>query len=233
MLNIGQSAGKSYAYILGVYLGDGSVSKNGTSMVFRLGAIDKDFVDKTSELLQELTGKNANINQLREKRSIHQPYVTACYDRELCYHLQEVTENKTVIPEFVKEWPIENKIAFVEGLMDSEGFVAENKRWEPARSRYFMGYKSCDVWVPDFIRILEEIGVKIGKVRQEKPRKEGYKVPTVFNIKIQSWIDSGCRFNIKRKQDRVDAWAACEPYTERSRHPRRLTSETTCQASVN
>jgi intein-encoded DNA endonuclease-like protein len=233
MLNIGQSAGKSYAYILGVYLGDGSVSKNGTSRVFRLTAIDKDFVEKTSGLLQEITGKNANINQCREARSINQPYVTACYDRELCNHLQEATEFKTVIPDYVKEWPIENKIAFVEGLMDSEGFVATDKRNDSARSRYFMGYKSCDVWVPEFIRVLESIGIKIGKVRQEKPRKEGYKVPTAFNIKMQSWVDSGCKFGIKRKQDRVDAWAACEPYTERSRYPRRLTSETTCQASVN
>ena len=233
MSKIGQSAGKSYAYLLGVYLGDGCVSEQRTSLVFKLGAIDRDFVEKTSEILKELTGKNANICQLTEKRSINQPYSTSCYDKDLCNHLRESTKNKTVIPDYVNGWPLENKIAFIEGLMDSEGFVAENRRWEPARSRYFMGYKSCDAWVPDFIRILESVGVKIGKVRQEKPRKEGYKVPTGFNIKIQSWIDSGCRFNIKRKQDRVDAWAACEPYTQRSRNPRRLTSETICQASAN
>lgn len=233
MSNIGQSAGKSYAYILGVYLGDGSASSQNGRLVFRLGTIDKDFAYRTKSVLEELTGKNANICQLNEKRSTNKPYVTSLHHNEFCEHLREVTENKTVIPEFVKEWPKENKIAFIEGLMDSEGFVAENKRNKPARSRYFMGYKSCDVWVQDFIRILESVGIKIGKVRQEKPRKEGYKIPTVFNIKMQSWVDSGCRFNIKRKQDRVDAWVACEPYTERSRYPRRLTSETTCQASAN
>jgi hypothetical protein len=108
--------------------------------------------------------------------------------------------------------------------MDSEGFVAENKRRPPMR-RHYMGYKSCDKWVPDFIRILESVGVKIGKVSQEKPLKEGYKIPTRFAIKMRSWVDSGCYFNIKRKQDRVNEWASVEPYVNRN-NARRLTSET-------
>jgi hypothetical protein len=90
-----------------------------------------------------------------------------------------------------------------------------------------MGYKSCDVWVPDFIRLLQSVGIQHGKIGVEKPLRQGYKTPTRFAIKMQSWIDSGARFNIARKQKRVDEWAATEPYSQRSRYPRKLAPEIT------
>ena len=89
--------------------------------------------------------------------------------------------------------------AFIVGLMDSEGFVAERKTVAEdcvivTNRRYFMGFKSCDIWIHGFISLLQKHGLKLGKVRQEKPRKDGYKIPTVFNIKLQSWVDSGLSF---------------------------------------
>jgi hypothetical protein len=74
-----------------------------------------------------------------------------------------------------------------------------------------MGFKSCDAWVPDFIRILHSVGIATGKVGIERPRRKGYKTPIRFAIKMQSWIDSGARFCIARKQQRVDEWAATTP----------------------
>ena len=78
-------------------------------------------------------------------------------------------------------------------------------------TRFYMGFKSCDVWVPDFVKILKSVGIEIGKIGIEKPRFPGYKTPIRFAIKMQSWIDSGARFNIVRKQARVDEWAATVP----------------------
>lgn len=232
-MKIGQSAGKSYAYLLGVYLGDGCVTiqptQNSGSVygypVFRLNTIDEDFAQATKEALSDLTDRVISIHKHDVSKSSNPNYALRCGDPEICANLKSVTHNKQVIPEFVFEWSTENKLAFIAGLMDSEGFVAERKH-EVTNRRFYMGFKSCDVWVPKFLELLDSVGIRYGKVSQEQPRKPGYKVPTRFTIKMQSWIDSGARFNICRKQNRVNEWASVSAYTLRSVNPRRLSSTT-------
>lgn len=233
-MKIGQSAGKSYAYLLGVYLGDGCVTaqpsrNSGEGVkhypVFRLNTIDEDFAEATKVVLSEFTDRPISIHKYEVKKSSRPNYSLRCGDPDVCAHLKTTTEDKTVIPTYVFDWSREEKIAFIVGLMDSEGFVAANKS-NPTNRRYYMGFKSCDVWVPDFVKIIESVGLRIGKVSQEKPRKSWYKTPTRFHIKMQSWVDSGARFNIARKQDRVDKWAEAGPYERRAKNPRRLSSET-------
>lgn len=206
---IGQSAGKTFAYLLGVYLGDGCVTTSGevapstgrASLVFRLNTIDRDFADATADALLALTGKRPNIRQHPVKKGSDNHAIThAC--RELCEQLVADTQNKTTIPDYVFGWDDSLKREFVAGLMDSEGFVSMNQHGSA-----YMGFKSCDSWVPDFVRILQSVGVQIGKIGVEQPRKPGYKTPMRFTVKMRSWVDSGCRFNIQRKQRRVDVWA--------------------------
>lgn len=232
MLKIGQSAGKSYAYLLGVYLGDGCVTNTGRYPMFRLNTIDADFAEATKSALADLTDRHVGISVYAVKKSSKPNHDLHCGDPEICANLKEVTQDKQIIPLFVFEWPKELRMSFVEGIMDSEGYVAENKRWDTACSRYFMGFKSCDVWVNDFHKILTGLGVRTGVITAEKPRKEGYKTPYRFYIKMQSWVDSGLKFNIARKQNRVDEWAANPRYTERKVGPRRLPSETTCRTAA-
>lgn len=222
-MKIGQSAGKSYAYLLGVFLGDGCVTVNAGYPVFRLNTIDEDFALATKAALRDFTDRSVSIHKHEVKKSSKPNYSLRCGDPEICAHLVEVTHSKRAIPDFVHEWDNGLKLAFIVGLMDSEGFVGANSN--PTNRRFYMGFKSCDVWVPEFIRLLQSVGIRIGKVQTEEPRKPGYKPPTRFTIKMQSWIDSGARFNIARKQDRVDQWAEAGPYERRATKPRRLTSE--------
>lgn len=231
-MKIGQSDGKSFSYLLGVYLGDGCVTHIQGYDRFRLNTIDKDFAEATAKAIRKLTGKRCKVNGPYQDNRYSQSkpqYMLASCDADLCRVLKEETDDKQKIPEWVFTADKDNRLAFIAGLMDSEGFVAESKR-NPTNRRFFMGFKSTDPWVLDFVRLLEKSGIRTGKVRTEKPRKDGYREPTVFNIKMQSWIDAGAYFNISRKQDRVDLWGACEPYSQRSRNPRRLTPETTRMA---
>jgi hypothetical protein len=227
---IRQSAGKSYAYILGVYLGDGCISNTVTSAdsqnkrTFRLNTIDEDFALATKEALIDLGAVIVPIRK-HDVKNGRPNHALQCVVDDFGITLQSDTFNKTVIPRYVLEWSRENKLAFITGLMDSEGFVAANSG-NPTNRRYYMGFKSTDVWVADFVRILESVGIKVGVVSTEEPRQPHYRRPTRFTIKMQSWIDSGAKFNIARKQNRVDAWAAIGAYEQRSRHPRRLSSET-------
>lgn len=228
---IGKSADKSFAYILGVYLGDGCVvrEKSGKD-TFRLGTIDEDFAEATALALQDVSEQTISVNgPYRPSRKGSPFWNVYCGDSVLARKLVKDTNGKQRVPTYVFAWDQPLQLAFIEGLMDSEGFVAQKTATQSIQHTnrsFYMGYKSCDPWVADFLRILHSVGIRTGKVSQEKPRKPGYKTPTRFHIKMQSWVDSGARFRIARKQDRVDRWAACVPYSERRRHPRRLVSET-------
>jgi len=224
-VEIGKSAGKSYAYLLGVYLGDGCVTKPSPRsaphrLCFKLNTIDEDFAEATKAALENLTDHRVSVCEHSVKKSSKPNFSLYCGDDALCAKLIFDTARKTRLPNFTMR---ESEIAFIEGLMDSEGFVAANSN--PTNRRYYMGFKCCDPWVRDFQRLLEIAGIRTGKFATEKPRKPGYKAPSRFHIKMQSWVDSGARFNIARKQSRVDEWASAGPYERRARYPRRLPSE--------
>lgn len=228
---IGQSAGKSFAYILGVYLGDGCVTTQNARRkywrhVFRLNTIDADFAEATRSALAGLDCKRIWVSTHPVKGGRPNHALSAAPDEDTLTAMVEITDGKRTLPYGIEDWPRDHVLAFIAGIMDSEGFVAANAS-NPTNRRFYMGFKSCDAWVPDFIRLLEKTGIRIGTVQTEKPRKPGYKPATRFTIKMQSWIDAGAYFNIARKQDRVTEWASAGAYERRARHARRLTSETT------
>lgn len=218
---IGQSAAKSYAYILGVYLGDGCV----TGGAFRLNTIDADFAAAVVAALSDLTTHRIGHGWHPVQKSKKPNFYVRCGDRSLCQRLVETTDDKARLPRAVWTWPRDHQLAFVVGLMDSEGFVAANSNL--TNRRYYMGFKACDPWVPEFIVLLQKLGIRIGKVSQEAPRRPGYRTPTRFAIKMQSWLDAGGYFNIRRKEARVEEWASAGAYEHRAKNPRRLSSETT------
>ena len=235
---MGRSADKSFAYILGVYLGDGCV---GTDRgYYAQNTIDKDFAEAVVRAFANIADRPARMTHQekpRKDRNCSPQWTVTCTDRTLCARFVSDTGNKQRIPWYVASWDRELRKQFVIGLMDSEGFVAANHqsrgyKWKQTNRSYYMGYKSCDPWVPELIRVMESIGLKLGKVGHEKPRKPGYKAPMRFHIKMQSWIDSGCRFNLARKQDRVDDWGSCGPYERRAAFPskRRFCTHPGCEA---
>lgn len=230
---IGQEAGKSFAYVLGVFLGDGCVTTWRSAgktdrLLFRLNTIDEDFAQATKAALADLSSYKVTLWSHAVSKSSKPNWALALGDRVLCERLVADTEAKRVIPAYVFDWPRRLKLAFIIGLMDSEGFVAANANH--TGRRFYMGFKSCDEWVPDFIRILHSVGIVVGKMGVEKPAKPGYKTPRRFAVKMQSWVNSGARFNISRKQSRVDQWAATEPDPRGLRFRAKLSPETTCTA---
>jgi hypothetical protein len=230
---IGQEAGKSFAYVLGVFLGDGSVttwraSGKSDRLIFRLNTIDEDFARATKLALEQLSDYKVSLCCHAVSKSSKPNWALALGDRGLCQRLVTETEKKRVIPSYVFGWLRELKLAFIGGLMDSEGFVAANRNH--TGRRFYMGFKSCDPWIHEFVRLLQSVGILVGKIGVEKPLKPGYKTPRRFAIKLQTWIDAGARFNIARKQNRVDEWAATVPDPRGLRFRAKLTPETICQA---
>jgi len=222
---IGREAGKSFAYLVGVYLGDGCVTRQGGKMVFKLNTIDEDFALAVKDAIEDVNGGQAKIYKHDVSKSSKPNYALWCGNQMFAMRLELLGNHKLALPDGIEEMPLDHKKAFIVGLMDSEGFVAEKTNHKTGRA-YYIGFKSCDPWVVDLVRLMQSVGLKIGKVSKCPPYKDGHKTPTRFHIKMQSWVDAGMRFNIKRKQDRVDRWASTVPYSERKLYPRKLTSET-------
>lgn len=230
-MKIGQPAGKDFAYILGVYLGDGCVTKassRGRTLCFKMNTVDEDFALAVQDALRHLTDATVSICRHDVKKSKKPNYSLYCGDDNLSRLLQAATDSKAKLPADLQAWSRELRLAFVAGLMDSEGFVARLKRSSGYHTNrcYYMGFKSCDEWVPEFRNLLESLGIRTGKLATEMPQKPGYKMPWRFHIKLQSWIDSGARFRIARKQRRVDEWASAPPDPRGLRFRRRSAPET-------
>jgi hypothetical protein len=227
-VKIGQSAGKSFAYLLGVYLGDGCVTNVQGYDRFRLNTIDRDFAEATAKALGDVSEYRAAINgpyqDKRFSKSAPQ-WQLHCGDTAFCALLREMTANKTKLPDWIWTAPKDERLAFIGGLMDSEGFVSEDKN-NPTNRRWRMGFRTCDVWAADFVRFLEETDIRTSGFAEEQPTVAGRKLIYRFAIKLQSWVDSGARFNIQRKQQRVDEWASEPAYAQRTQ---RQSSETARQ----
>lgn len=201
---IGKSAGKTWEYITGVYLGDGCVTRNGHGRpVFRLNTIDMDFADATKEALLDHTRYAVGVHTHAVSKSSKPNNSLCCNDPVLCQKLVEETDGKQKLPDWVWTTDQDGRLAFIAGLMDSEGFVTQN-----SHGSTYMGYKSTDVWFDDFVRVLKMAGIEVGKIGVEVPLKPHYRTPRRFTIKMASWVNSGAYFNIARKQARVDRWAA-------------------------
>lgn len=219
-MKIGQSAGKSWEYLSGVFLGDGCVTRqvygpvlpDGTRKwlpTFRLNTIDQEFAEATKEALQQHTARPISIHVHPVSKSSKPNWSLRCGDREICARLVAETAAKQQLPEWVWTTDHEGRLAFIAGLMDSEGFVSQN-----AAGTWYMGYKSTDVWFADFVRVLNKAGIEIGKIGVEKPLKPGYRTPRRFTVKMRSWVSAGAYFNIRRKSDRVQNWVQAQLASE-------------------
>lgn len=200
---IGKSAGKSWEYLVGVYLGDGCVRTHCGKLIFRINTIDMDFAQAVQRAFAEITDKPAPISTHFVSKSSKPNNHLHCCDSALAGRMQDETNFKTKLPDWVWTADKEALLALIAGLMDSEGFVSQN-----SHGSTYMGFKNTGPWFDDFIRVLNRAGIEVGKIGIEKPRKPGYLTPRRFHIKLRSWVRSGAYFNIARKQARVDAWAS-------------------------
>lgn len=212
-MKIGQSAGKTkhLAYLLGVYLGDGHIGKAQKARGmkrFRLNTIDSDFAEVTATALESINGFRPAINVHPVSKSSKPNHAISASGKNLIWMIA-ATENKSKIPSCVWKLDREAKLAFISGVMDSEGYASKS------RNKLTVGLKACDSWINDFHRLMQSIGVIIGKIGEEV--LPSGKTAKRFHFNVRSWIDAGCYFNIKRKENRVIEWAS-NPQRLHARH---------------
>lgn len=196
---------KPLAYIIGVYLGDGNISrvKSKNSHQFRLNTIDYDFVESTAEALLELTDVKPRIYSHPVEKSTNDNHYISHGCKLLCDYIESETDKKKRIPYWImKERNKDILREFIAGLMDSEGSTSIDKRL--GYNRYVrVRFCNSEHWTPDFMSILQKVGCT-ATIAKEKPYKASYKPMYRITINTKSFISSGCFFKIKRKQAKLD-----------------------------
>jgi hypothetical protein len=194
---IRRSAGKTsaFAYFVGVYLGDGWMGNAGRNYRFRLNTIDMDFAESTANAIEMMTGIKPTIFSHSVTKSNKLNHSICITMRDWSW-VVDSCEKKSLIPDYIWDMPRAAKLAFVAGIMDSEGYCGKG-----TRGRLTIGLKACDKWIMDFHRFMSNLGVVIGKIGHETLPSN--KVAIRYHFPVDSFVKNGCYFTIQRKQKRI------------------------------
>lgn len=211
-----ENLNKELAYLLGVYLTDGSISYT-ESYTFQLSSIDKEFAEKTLECYKiinpdckanvrfqkaiEKRWPNGNVSKCQDQYSINVGFA------KFGLFFKNQTGSKHHIPYIIWDAPLQVKKWFIAGVMDGDGWISKTERKEyPGTFQYRIGVgKTEDSWIYEFNHLLQEMGVKTCK--PEIDMREPRNIPMVrFSINVESFASHGLFFTINRKQQRLKTY---------------------------
>lgn len=198
--------GYSLAYLIGVYFGDGCITrrklnKNGTeNRCFVLQVIDQDFRDYFSNQAKAAFPKSVIYSHDYNRSGKGMVYSSRI--GLVGKWLEDITGKRSLIPNLVYQSD-ETKAAFVEGLMDSEGWVTDTSHLKNGYLYLQIGFSSTGEFVPEMQKILGELGIRSGKIHTRKI-KSG-RVAKTLHLNSGDWLAGNLVFHCWRKQRKVEA----------------------------
>lgn len=200
----GQSAEKDFAYILGLYFGDAYIKQIGLNKYeFRLQAIDKDFVEYVAAILTRISEKEIKSRELSRKTSGGSTIYEVNFCNEYFKRIIDDTNECRFIPDYVFEWPLDLKMAFLSAVMDSDGYIS--MRTNGFNYNFNCGYAVTYPWVLDMKRLFESVGIHTKKVTEsipKPPRKPFYR----FGLVLKDMVTTNFKFHAERKQRKLDEY---------------------------
>lgn len=202
---------KNLAYIVGVFLGDGTICSD--NRTFNLQSIDKDFVMITAKCLKELSQNKVKTCVMNRKtRAQRKVYAVYLSDVEFCRKLNALTDDRQRLPVDIDKWDKEIQFELIAGLLDSEGYVSMSRIHVYNGRKVFdmkIGIGAVDIWIYELHDLLRRSRVKVGQVFREKIKSGKIFAKFVFNKK--SFIENGLYFKIFRKQQRIENYKILFP----------------------
>ena len=202
LLNCDNQQGKRLSYVIGVYFGDGYVSLNygGTkTKYFRLNVIDEDFRDYAAQCC-EIAFPDYHVTRFHSVVKERDYY--GLQIRGIGNYIESITGGKRFIPNFVYESD-ENMKAFIEGMVDSKGWVTMRSVKNIIQAK--LGFAITSEVIHELCKMLGRVGVKYGKIgTYTKCRKRALKN---ISINIPSFLAAGMKFHIQRKQEKLDKFS--------------------------
>lgn len=208
----GNNVNKELAYIIGVYLGDGSIDKS--VRTFCLQTIDRDFAGHAEEALKQLTKNSVSvIERNRKTMADNTVWAVSAYDAEFCRKLQVLTGQRKHLPVDFEQWEELHQKWLIAGLLDSEGYVSMYRQHltENGTEVFSMsiGIGATDIWLNELHQFLKTKEYGVGIITREL-LKSGL-IFSKFSFNKKAFIASGLFFTIKRKQDRIEHYKTLFP----------------------
>jgi replicative DNA helicase len=184
------------SYLLGALIGDGGLSDGG----IKFTSIDKEIIEKINNIISE-SYKMLSLKQISNtisfgitgKAGLENILYKSIKDLNL-----NVKSNKKYIPDIYKYSSINDRIALLQGLMDTDGYASKNGRIQ---------YTTSSEKLADDVR---ELVLSLGGfcMKKEKISKFKYngeiKLSKKSYILTISFVDVNIKpFTLKRKQNRV------------------------------
>jgi len=192
---------KELAYILGVYLTDGSISNTS----FQLQVIDKEFAEYTLECLKKIipttkayVRKRVDVGGWNKSPR----YIIKVGINSLAEWMKNETNNKHHIPTCILESNSGIKRWFIAGVMDGDGFITKTARpYNSEKFQYRIGIGGvAEGWIHEFRQLLCDVGVKCNKI--ERFTTKNGKWFCRFTVNPQTFFDAKLFFTIDRKVKR-------------------------------
>jgi DNA endonuclease len=199
------------SYVIGVYMGDGSISRWRNRFSLRLSVKDKEFADKFSSACAQILGKKSySVRHVEDRDN----YETIVANVSFCKFL---ARGLLGLDWYVRKHPS----GFVRGLADSDGCPAvttTRKRGKPWFFVQVVVATSTSIRLLSYTRTIlrEYLGLKATFVYKGKPRPSVYKnklfnsKKRVFDLRISRFGDVKrfsriVGFDLARKQHKLDA----------------------------
>lgn len=158
------------AYVIGVYLTDGSVKKEHKTENIRqfvLSNTSAEYIQKVYEFL-DLLGLKPKHQKTRIKSKGHygnMPILgVATYSSMFSQWLYDSCSVKSQIPTFLFNAPLNHKIAFLAGAIDGDGYVAKDGS---------IMIRGIDLWLHDIPRLLDNENIRCSKVAIDRMLDSG------------------------------------------------------------
>jgi intein/homing endonuclease len=227
VFEIGQSAGKESItgedlyYAIGLLLGDGCISAvpnkhcNTLHKRVTISSMDREILESFKKTIEEMFGCEAQIRHIPD----HHVYEYGTSKGIVYDFFAENTAFKTKFPDDLRYATRSERMAFLAGLLDTDGFASfthsperidKDGRIKKERSQFRMGFTNTR-FIMEFTDLLDKLGIKYGEIWTNnhqtdfiKGRKVGkqmtrYTVP----INAMSFALNGGYFNCIRKQERL------------------------------
>ena len=200
------------AYFLGSYLGDGCISpaqNSANGFEFKILSIDKDLIEHVRFILYMEFDSEVSLQNVQKRY-----WAVSSVKNSVIQYLMKHCGREKRWPGSIWNSDKQSKIDFLSGLLDTDGY-STYQRDKLIKGAYYdqcrIGFCTTSSWIGKVKLLAKLLGVNSGEIYlAHNGQKQGHKgkkpvYGLVFNVK--TFIEAGCFFRVKRKQNRVVEYA--------------------------
>lgn len=195
------------AYLLGIYLTDGYVTKES----IRLRVVDLDIAERFASIGFTIFAKHPKIYKFKNKSkngyNNQDFYEVNIFGKKLCSWITELTDTKAKIPDFAYSMNIDWKKEFIAGIIDGDGWCSvQQQSYGPHQKLCWTGWIGFTGQQQSYISQMGDFLDTTGVDYAVSAKQVGTRntVMLEYRFKNKSFVENGLYFRCKRKQDNLD-----------------------------